>query len=127
LNGKVNYAALPSWKESRIKTHRSYLAPRTLTEEVISEIWCRLLRLQRVGVHDNFFESGGHSLLATRLISQLRETFQVSLPLRNLFETPTVEGLAENIAQLWGGRETADEVARIMKQGAQISGENRTG
>lgn len=122
LNGKINDAALPSWNEARLKTHRGYVAPRTPTEEAISEIWCSLLKLPRVGVHDNFFEAGGHSLLATRLISQLRETFQVSLPLRNLFETPTVEGLANNIAQLWGGAETADEVVRIMKEGSGVYG-----
>jgi len=95
--------------------------PRTLTEEAISEIWCRLLRLQNVGVHDNFFESGGHSLLATRLISHLRETFQISLPLRRVFETPTVAGLAKNIADLWGGQDTADEVVRINRLTAQLS------
>jgi amino acid adenylation domain-containing protein len=122
LNGKINYAGLPSWNEVRLKTQRDYVAPRTLTEEVISEIWCSLLKRPSVGIHDNFFESGGHSLLATRLISQLRETFQISLPLRNLFETPTVAGLANNIAQLWGGAETADEVVRILKENSQAYG-----
>jgi len=122
LNGKINYAALPSWNEARLKPQRGYVAPRTPTEEAISEIWCSLLKLPSVGVHDNFFESGGHSLLATRLISQLRETFQVSLPLRNLFETPTVAGLANNVAQLWGGAEIADEVVRIMKTDSQAYG-----
>ena len=122
LNGKVNYEALPSWNDARIMARDSYVAPRTPTETMISEVWCRLLNLQRVGVHDNFFEVGGHSLLATRLISQLREAFQVSLPLRNLFETPTVEGLAENIAQLWGGHEIADEVVRITQQNVTLPG-----
>ncbi len=126
LNGKINYDALPSWNEARLKPQRDYVAPRTLTEEAISEIWCRLLRLDSVGVHDNFFEAGGHSLLATRLISQLRETFRVNLPLRNLFETPTIEGLANNVAELWGGQETADEVVRIMKETSQVSGEELT-
>ncbi len=123
LNGKINDAALPSWDEHRSKTPRVYVPPRTLTEEAVSEIWCRLLRLQNVGVHDNFFESGGHSLLATRLVSHLRETFQISLPLRRVFETPTVEGLAKNIADLWGGQETADEVVRINRLAAQVSAE----
>ena len=123
LNGKINDSALPSWDEHRLKTQRVYVPPRTLTEEAISEIWCRLLRLQSVSVHDNFFESGGHSLLATRLVSHLRETFQISLPLRRVFETPTVEGLARNIAALWGGQETADEVVRINKLAAHVSAE----
>jgi amino acid adenylation domain-containing protein len=115
LNGKINYGALPAWNQVRLKTRREYVAPRTLTEEAVSEIWCRLLKLQCAGVHDNFFESGGHSLLATRLISQLREMFHVTLPLRNLFETPTVEGLANKIAELWRGQKAADEVVRIMR------------
>lgn len=121
LNGKLNYAALPSWNEARLKAQRDYIHPRTLTEQAVSEIWCRLLKLQRVGAHDNFFELGGHSLLATRLISQLRETFRVSVPLRSLFETPTVEGLANKVAELWGSQETADEVVRIMKGISQLS------
>ncbi|MFZ0317833.1 MAG: amino acid adenylation domain-containing protein [Candidatus Sulfotelmatobacter sp.] len=123
LNGKINHASLPSWNEARLKTQRDYVAPRTLTEEAVCEIWCRLLKLQSVGVHDNFFELGGHSLLATRLISQLREAFRVSLPLRDLFETPTVEGLANTISDLWGGGQTADEVVRIVKETSQLSGE----
>jgi acyl-coenzyme A synthetase/AMP-(fatty) acid ligase/acyl carrier protein len=123
LNGKINDSALPAWNEHRPDTHRVYVPPRTLTEEAICEIWCRLLRLQNVSVHDNFFESGGHSLLATRLVSHLREMFQISLPLRRVFETPTVEGLAKNIADLWGGQETADEVVRINRLAAQVSAE----
>ncbi len=123
LNGKINDAALPSWDEHRLKIQRVYVPPRTLTEEAICEIWSRLLRLENVGVHDNFFESGGHSLLATRMVSHLRETFQISLPLRRIFETPTVEGLAKNIADLWGGQETADEVVRINRLAATVSAE----
>jgi surfactin family lipopeptide synthetase A len=81
------------------------MAPRTPTEEVLAQTWAELLKLERVGIHDNFFELGGHSLLATQVISRLRTTFGVDLPLRSLFETPTIGELAEGIDTiLWVGK-----------------------
>jgi acyl carrier protein len=66
-------------------------------EERIAAIWAQALRLECIGVHDDFFELGGHSLLGTQMISQVRETLQVELPLRILFKAPTVARLAEQI------------------------------
>jgi acyl carrier protein len=71
------------------------VAPRTAIEEVISSIWREVLRLERVGIYDNFFALGGHSLLATQVTFSIREKLGVDLPLRRIFETPTVAGLAE--------------------------------
>ena len=65
----------------------------------MAEIWREVLRAEAVGIHDSFFEMGGHSLLAMQVISRVRETFQVDIPLRSLFETPTVAGLARYIQQ----------------------------
>ena len=73
------------------------MAPRTPTEELLAEIWAKLLDIERVGIHDNFFDLGGHSLLATQVVSRMREAFEVEIPLRRLFEVPTVAGLAESI------------------------------
>jgi acyl carrier protein len=71
-------------------------------EEALVAIWREVLKLDRIGVNDNFFELGGHSLIATRVIARVRDVFAVELPLRALFEAPTVRGLAERIDSiLW--------------------------
>ena len=67
---------------------------------MLAGIWADILSIKQVGIHDNFFELGGHSLLATRVISQIRKLFKVELPLRCLFESPTVAELAKEIEKL---------------------------
>ena len=99
-NGKVDHKALPTPDESRPRLEEGFVAPRTPVEEIIGEIWAEVLKVDQVGVLDNFFELGGHSLLATQVMSRLRKVFQVDLPLRGLFEAPTVAGLAERIEAL---------------------------
>jgi amino acid adenylation domain-containing protein len=96
-NGKVDRRALPA-PEGRPEV-TAFVAPRTPIEEAVAAIWCELLRLDRVGVHDNFFELGGHSLLATRVIARLREVLEVELPLRALFQRPTIAELAVRISE----------------------------
>ena len=96
LNGKVDRTALPAPEARRVEAD-NYVAPRTPIEGVMAEIWCSALRLDQVGVHASFFALGGHSLMATQVISRIRNTFQVELPLRALFEAPTIAGLAEII------------------------------
>ena len=96
-NGKIDRKALPAPDRTRPELDKAFVAPRTPTEELLAEIWVELLDLERVGVHDNFFDLGGHSLLATQAVSRMREAFQVEIPLRRLFEVPTVAGLAECI------------------------------
>ncbi len=93
-NGKVNRAALPAPGGQR-QVEDEYVAPRTELEERIAAIWKELLRVDRVGVHDNFFESGGHSLLAMQLTSRLCREFQLELNLDAMFQAPTVAGLSD--------------------------------
>jgi acyl carrier protein len=96
-NGKVNRGALPAPDGSRPAIDSLFVAPRTPVEQKLAEIWQEVLSIKRVGMHDSFFELGGHSLLATQLISRVREVFKVDLPLRKLFEAPTVAALLKMI------------------------------
>ncbi|MEH2065253.1 MAG: amino acid adenylation domain-containing protein [Nostoc sp.] len=97
-NGKVNRNLLPTLQQGRDHLETKFVAPRNQIEEVIAGIWQELLNVQKVGIYDNFFELGGHSLLATQVIYQMREALQIELPLRSLFDSPTVAGIAEHIA-----------------------------
>ncbi|MCI0387267.1 MAG: non-ribosomal peptide synthetase, partial [Acidobacteria bacterium] len=96
-NGKVDRRALPVPEKVRPNLESIFVAPRNPVEEKLAEIVAHLLRVERVGIHDNFFELGGHSLLATQFMSRLRGAFQVELPLRSIFEGPTIAELAEAI------------------------------
>ena len=110
-NGKIDRAVLPVPEQTRPELADAFVAPRTPIEETLAAIWSDVLRLDRIGVHDGFFEIGGHSLLATQIMSRVREAFGLELPLRTLFETPTIAGLATAIETAAGagtdaGRET---------------------
>ncbi len=95
-NGKVDHRALPA-PEKRSEREESFVAPRTPIEEMLASIWSNILSIDSVGIYDNFFELGGHSLLATQVISRVRDTLTVSLPLRSLFEAPTIAEFASRV------------------------------
>ncbi|HEU4456215.1 MAG TPA: amino acid adenylation domain-containing protein, partial [Longimicrobium sp.] len=97
-NGKLDRKALPA--PELAPAEETYVAPRTPVEEVLAGIWAEVLGVGRVGVRDPFFELGGHSLLATRVVSWIRELFGVELPLRALFEGPTVAELAGRVEEM---------------------------
>jgi acyl carrier protein len=97
-NGKVDRKALPAQESSRPEMSRPFIAARTPEETQVADIWAKTLRLEQVSIHDNFFELGGHSLLATQVVSRLRHVFSVEVPLRALFESPTVAGMTERLA-----------------------------
>ncbi|HSG41035.1 MAG TPA: amino acid adenylation domain-containing protein, partial [Thermoanaerobaculia bacterium] len=114
-NGKVDRKALP---EPGAGTAELLAGPLTPAEELLAGIWCDVLGLERVGVHQDFFELGGHSLIATRVASRVRDVFGVEMHLRWLFETPTVSGLAARL-----GEARLDEVVRpplrpVSREGA---------
>ena len=96
-NGKIDRRALPMPDVFQRYPDTGFVAPRDRTEQQISNIWQAVLKLDTVGIHDNFFDLGGHSLLATQVIAQLREAVGIELPLRTMFEAPTVAQIAEQV------------------------------
>lgn len=99
-NGKVNRRALPVPDASRPELRREFAAPENLTQARLVELYMKVLAVDKVGIHDDFFELGGDSILATRLVSRVRRIFDVELPLRELFWQPTVFELAAVIEKL---------------------------
>jgi acyl carrier protein len=94
-NGKVDRGALP--EPEREELENRWVEARTPVEEIVSGIWCEMLKVENVGLNENFFELGGHSLLAMQVMSRVREALGAEVHLRSLFERPTVKGLAEVI------------------------------
>ncbi|HEX6046567.1 MAG TPA: amino acid adenylation domain-containing protein [Pyrinomonadaceae bacterium] len=113
-SGKVDRRALP--RPDEVAAEGDYHAPRTPVEEVLCGIWEQVLGRTRVGADDDFFELGGHSLLATQLMSRVRQSFQIELALRLLFEHPTPARLAHVVeAEIRAGREPLPPVRRVAE------------
>ena len=99
-NGKIDRLAISRLAVTKRRiAGATFAPPKTRTESILAEIWAEVLRLERVGVEDNFFEIGGHSLLATQVVSRVRQRLGFDLPLRRIFESPTVSGLAQGLEQ----------------------------
>jgi len=119
-NGKIDREALPAPDEANTLRDGVLVAPTTATEQQLSEIVAPLLGLEQIGIDDNFFLLGGHSLLGTQLIARIAGTFGVDLPLRTLFEAPTLRQLSVEIEQLVLVKIAAmneEEVLRLLGQG----------
>jgi amino acid adenylation domain-containing protein len=96
-NGKLDRKALPAPDQTRPELDQTFAPPRTPFEEQLAGIWAEALKLDKVGIHDNFFDLGGHSLLAVKLIAKLKQDLEVELPLRFLFQCPTIAQLAIHV------------------------------
>ncbi len=96
-NGKIDYLALP--EPLQAESEAAYEAPRNDVERQLVEIWTDLLQIERVGIHDNFFQLGGQSLLATQVMARLYKVLGVELPLRTLFQAPTIADLATAVEE----------------------------
>ena len=117
-NNKVDRRALPMPDGIR-SVEETFASPLTLFEEVLANIWSEVLRLDSVGIHDNFFELGGHSLLAVRLLAQIEKTFGKNLPLATLFQSPTIEQLA-NILREKGWAAPCQTLVVIQPGGSKL-------
>lgn len=124
-SGKLNRQALNDPDHVTLAIDTPFLEPRNATEKTLAEIWSRVLGIDRVGIHDRFFDLGGHSLLAGTILSEVLETFGVELSLRDLLEQPTVARMAEiisrNLATRMGDRElrVLDDLEALSEEEAR--------
>jgi acyl carrier protein len=121
--GKLDLQALPTPRRRKLRREAPHL-PRNVAERVVAAIWRDVLRLHDVDIRDNFFDSGGHSLYATKLVWRLRSIFHVDLPLRAIFDAPTIEALTAKLADL-GAQQGCDvnAIAAIYEKVSSMSQE----
>ena len=113
-NGKVDRKALPAPDHTRPELGSECVAPRTPVEETLAAIWCAVLNVKRVGIHDNFFDLGGDSILATQALARITQNFAAEVNLFELFEQPTIAGLAETITRKQVENIDPEDLARIL-------------
>ncbi len=102
-NGKTDRKRLP--RQEMVKTDKLAIPPRTMIEEGLARIWEEGLAIEKVGIHDNFFELGGHSLLAVKIMGRIRAAFAIALPLKTVFDNPTIAQLSSQLEKLLAGSE----------------------
>jgi amino acid adenylation domain-containing protein/non-ribosomal peptide synthase protein (TIGR01720 family)/FkbM family methyltransferase len=120
-SGKVDFTALPKPMEADLG--RPVILPTSAVERLLALLWREVLGVAEVGLHDNFFELGGHSLTASRLIGRVRDTFEVDIELRRLFETPSVAGLAAHLGSDPSRRMRIEKIAEIVLAVAELGDE----
>jgi acyl carrier protein len=120
-NGKIDRASLPLPGKGRPELDTDYAAPKNPVERDLADIWAELLSLDRVGVHDDFFALGGHSLLAARVISRVREVYDVELSLPSLFAAPTVAKLAAQLLDVRTRMSAVEDALSVLAEVESIS------
>ena len=120
-NGKIDRKLLPAPDGARPELEQAFVAPRNDVEQTLANIWSEVLRLDQIGINDNFFDLGGHSLLATQVISRVQVAFNVELPLRAIFENPTVSGLAMTLVQAQADMAGEAELLRVLEELEHLS------
>ena len=110
VNGKVDRRLLPSLEDARPALEASYVGPRTELEQSIAKTWEEILGIKPIGIHDEFFDLGGHSLVAMSILTRLGDRYHLTLPLRVIFEAPTVADLANYVdVLLWATNAPNDQ------------------
>ncbi len=99
-NGKIDRHALPAPDRTQVASAETFVAPRNELEQQLAKIWSELLKIQSIGIEDNFFALGGHSLLATQVMSRIQTFYSLSIPLRYIFEYPTIAQLGDSLGTL---------------------------
>jgi acyl carrier protein len=125
--GKVDRRALMAVDLDKIDQEIIFVAPRSSAEELVAKIWATVLKLNRIGINNNFFDLGGHSLLAIQIVSQIRELFDIDLPLRVVFESPTVAEMAAVITEYQGKAFAKEELSRVLDELELMSDEEAQG
>jgi len=115
-NGKVARHALPVPDKNVVERDGIYVAPSTPLEEEVARIFCEVLRIDDVGIYDDFFALGGHSLLVIQVISRVNNAFQIELPIRAMFDGPTVSSLAEAIVESQAGQLDDDVLSQMLAE-----------
>src|SRR5262249_50520776 len=122
-NGKVDLPALAALRENEEHNEADFVGPRTPAEGLLSRIWTEVLKKERIGVHDNFFELGCHSLLAMQIFSPIRNEFHVQFPLLSSLEAPTIAAMAERIGDCVPAETEKEEMEKLLLELESISDE----
>jgi acyl carrier protein len=119
-NGKLNRNTLPLPDDARSELAREFVPPSTPVEQAVAEIFSEVLEIPTVGLHDDFFELGGHSLLAARVVTRLRDRFQIEITPRFLFESSAVKEVASRVSELLVEGTDDDEMAAMLAELAEL-------
>lgn len=121
VNGKIDRQALPDPGNFRPELETPYEPPSTEVEQQLAAIWAEILSIDLVGIHDNFFDLGGHSLAASRVISRVIQYFKLDLPMKALFDTPTIAQMAQVVDRCRGAQIAERELAQVLAEVEQTS------